>query len=100
VVLADDRAIPCLAAVALHLGQGVEGFLHRRFTALLTVIAFISAYILLHQIRNDPKIAIPVLFLAAMGLLQATNLRGMRIPLLLAMVVAFCTVSVFRVESS
>ena len=88
-------AIVCPAAVVLRPGAGMEWILRRRFTAILSVIAFLSACILLWQIDNDIEIGFLVALLAALGLLQATNLRVRRIPLLVAMLSAFCLASVF-----
>jgi hypothetical protein len=59
------------------------------------VLTLISTCTLLYQTRNDPGIGFLVLFVAALGLLQTTNLRIMRIPLLLAMVISFCAISAF-----
>src|ERR1019366_10101503 len=71
-------AILCLVAVTVHLGQGVEGFLRHRFTAILAVIAFISTLIstciLFYLFRNDLEIVSLVLFFAALGILQTANL--------------------------
>jgi hypothetical protein len=59
----------------------------------LAVAVFISTCTLVYLTRNDLEIAFLMLFLAALGLLQTFNLRAMRFPLLLAMVITFCVVS-------
>ena len=96
-------AILCVAGVVLHLGQGVEEYLHRRFIAILAVIVFIftliSTCILLYLTHSDAAIGFLVLFLGGLGLLQTTNLRAMRNPLLMAMVITFCAVSAITFTS-
>jgi hypothetical protein len=97
-VLLTIGAILLLAAIVLPPSDGVERFLSRRFIQILAGFAIfstlVSTGIELYLIRADPEIRIPLLFLAAIGLLLACNPRRMRIPLFLAMVILFCAVSV------
>ena len=88
-------AIVGLAAVALRLGSGAERPLHDWFIPILGVIAFLSAFRMLQQNRNDNQLIYPMLFFVGMGLLQIVDLRALRIPLLAAMVLAFCAVSAY-----
>src|ERR1035437_2106545 len=91
-------AIFCFAGVALHLDQGIESFLHHRFTAILAVIALVSTLIstgiLLYIVRDDPELRLPLLFLVGLGLLQIAHPRALQIPSLLARVIVFCVVSI------
>jgi hypothetical protein len=89
----------CFGAIALRPGPSFENRLDRRFTLILVVIACISTCVLLYLARYDPEIPYSVAIIAALGLLQVTNLRATRIPLLLATVVAFCAIAVMTLKS-
>jgi hypothetical protein len=83
-------AIICILAVVLSAIKGLEDFCRRYLSPLLAVGVAFQAGLILHEFGADARVAMGVAAIAVLGILQATNLRNLRVPLIFIMMSAFC----------
>jgi hypothetical protein len=104
----DRRPIFWLSiAIAIAVGAflvkptpGIESILARRITTALTLGIVVEGAILLHEETNvEPKIAVALGLIMALGAFQSARLRGLRLPLLVIMFVTYFIVSCVYVHT-
>jgi len=80
----------CVAGIVGPRLPSVEDLCRRWLPMLLAVCVAVEAFYLLRRMQSDPQITLAFVTVGFLGLLQFFNLRGLRLPLLVVMVLAFC----------
>jgi hypothetical protein len=80
----------CVAGVVGPRLPSVERLCRRWLPALLAVCVAIETYFLLRRVGSDAQITLAFATVGFLGLLQLARLRGLRLPLMVMMVLAFC----------
>lgn len=80
----------CLAAVVGPRWARAEALCRRLLPAVLAVCVAVETYFLLRRVSSDGQIALAFATVGLLGVLQFFNLGGLRLPLMVVMVLAFC----------
>ncbi|MGA2439995.1 MAG: hypothetical protein ABSH08_03485 [Tepidisphaeraceae bacterium] len=80
----------CVAGIVAPRLPSVEGLCRRWLPMVLAVCVAIETYFLLRRVGSDGQITLAFVTVGFLGLLQYFKLRGLRLPLMVVMVLAFC----------
>jgi hypothetical protein len=80
----------CVAGIVTPRLPRVEELCRRWLPSLLAACIAIETYFLLRRVSSDGQITLAFATVGCLGLLQFFKLRGLRLPLMVVMVLAFC----------